>query len=310
MKLKRKQCIKRRHDAERNLRKPSSCLVRKPPGIPCVARNKKVKYSSLCVGLVMDLHGIRGKVALNPVLKLPQGELVVFTDQFEPGIGRRTSAGLQHFLQELLRLKMQGITKALRFHGKQLKLTVLQHMNKGIFSWATLISRIQTESPTVIIPHIGLENIRVREILNAKGEAKAGAVYWCCTSHFVHEAIKHMTAHNVGALVVLKSGDEKQLAGIVTERDFARKILLPGRPSEETRVGDIMTEEDKLITVSSNTNILQAMELMTERHIRHVPVFDEKVVGMITIGDVVKTIVDQQHQEVKQLKKYIRGDYY
>ncbi|XP_025883095.1 CBS domain-containing protein CBSX3, mitochondrial isoform X1 [Oryza sativa Japonica Group] len=259
----------------------------------------------------MDLHGIRGKVALNPVLKLPQGELVVFTDQFEPGIGRRTSAGLQHLLQELLsRLKMQGITKALRFHGKQLKLTVLQHMNKGIFSWATLISRIQTESPTVIIPHIGLENIRVREILNAKGEAKAGAVYWCCTSHFVHEAIKHMTAHNVGALVVLKSGDEKQLAGIVTERDFARKILLPGRPSEETRVGDIMTEEDKLITVSSNTNILQAMELMTERHIRHVPVFDEKVVGMITIGDVVKTIVDQQHQEVKQLKKYIRGDYY
>lgn len=91
------------------------------------------------------------------------------------------------------RLKMQGITKALRFHGKQLKLTVLQHMNKGIFSWATLISRIQTESPTVIIPHIGLENIRVREILNAKGEAKAGAVYWCCTSHFVHEAIKHVS---------------------------------------------------------------------------------------------------------------------
>uniref|UniRef100_A0ACD5VF33 Uncharacterized protein n=1 Tax=Avena sativa TaxID=4498 RepID=A0ACD5VF33_AVESA len=116
--------------------------------------------------------------------------------------------------------------------------------------------------------------------------------------------------HNVGALVVLKSGDEKQLAGIVTERDFARKILLPGRPSEQTRVADIMTEEDKLITVTSNTNILRAMELMTDEHIRHVPVFDEKVVGMISVGDVVRAIVDQQHQEVKQLKKYITGDYY
>ncbi|GJN18286.1 hypothetical protein PR202_gb05430 [Eleusine coracana subsp. coracana] len=205
---------------------------------------------------------------------------------------------------------MKGITKTLRFHGNQLRHTVLQHMNKGIFSWATLISRIQSESPTVIIPHMGLENITVRELLKAKGEAEARAVYWCNTSHLVHEAVKHMTTHNVGALVVLKAGDEKKLAGIVTERDFARKVLLPGRPSEETRVQDIMTDEDKLITVSSSTSILRAMELMTDKHIRHVPVFDDKVVGMISVGDVVRAIVDQQHQEVKQLKKYITGDYY
>ncbi|KAL6615649.1 hypothetical protein ACP70R_037919 [Stipagrostis hirtigluma subsp. patula] len=205
---------------------------------------------------------------------------------------------------------MQGITKALRFHGNQLRHTVLQHMNKGIFSWATLISRIQSESPTVIIPHMGLENITVSELLKAKGEAEAGAVYWCSTSDLVQEAVKYMTEHNVGALVVLKSGDEMQLAGIVTERDFARKILLPGRPSKETRVQDIMTEEDKLVTMSSSTSSLRAMELMTDKHIRHVPVFDEKVVVMISIGDVVRAIVDQQHQEVKQPKKYIRGDYY
>ncbi|PWZ32457.1 CBS domain-containing protein CBSX3, mitochondrial [Zea mays] len=207
---------------------------------------------------------------------------------------------------------MQGITKALRLHGRQLRHAVLQHMNmnKGIFSWATLISRIQSESPAVIIPHMGLENITVNEILRAKGEAEAGAVYWCSTGHLVHEAVQHMAAHNVGALVVLKSGDMNQLAGIVTERDFARKILLPGRPSQQTRVEDIMTEEDKVITVSSRTNILRAMEVMTDKRIRHVPVFDDKVVGMISIGDVVRTIVDQQHQEVKQLKKYIRGDYY
>lgn len=87
---------------------------------------------------------------------------------------------------------MQGIAKALSFHGKQLRVTVLRHMNKGIFSWATLISRIQSESPAVIIPHTGLENITVREILKAKGEAEAGAVYWCSTSHLVHEAVKHV----------------------------------------------------------------------------------------------------------------------
>ena len=88
---------------------------------------------------------------------------------------------------------MQGITKALRLHGRQLRHAVLQHMNKGIFSWATLISRIQSESPTVIIPHMGLENITVSEILKAKGEAEAGAVYWCSTSHFVHEAVQHVS---------------------------------------------------------------------------------------------------------------------
>jgi hypothetical protein len=155
---------------------------------------------------------------------------------------------------------MQGIAKALRLHGRQLRHAVLQHMNKGIFSWATLISRIQSESPTVIIPHMGLDNITVSEILKAKGEAEAGAVYWCDTGNSVHEAVKHvsiyiiveqkcrgdyffiyahiyrtvinatkkpsvklqMTVHNVGALVVLKSGDMKQLAGIVTERGMLK----------------------------------------------------------------------------------------
>uniref|UniRef100_A0A0D9V3B2 CBS domain-containing protein n=1 Tax=Leersia perrieri TaxID=77586 RepID=A0A0D9V3B2_9ORYZ len=232
----------------------------------------------------MDLHVIRGNEALNPVIKLPlensSSSPIHSSHRYRSVEAREQDCSICSSKFPSI-LNMQGITKALRLHGKHLKFTVLQHMNKGIFSWATLISRIQSESPTVIIPHIGLENITVREILNAKGEAESGAVYWCSTSHLVHEAVKHMTAHNVGALVVLKSGDEKQLAGI-----------------------------DKLITVSSNTNILRAMELMTDRHIRHVPVFDEKVVGMISIGDIVRTIVDQQHQEVKQLKKYIKGDYY
>jgi hypothetical protein len=96
------------------------------------------------------------------------------------------------------RSNMQGITKALRLHGRQLRHAVLQHMNKGIFSWATLISRIQSESPTVIIPHMGLENITVSEILKAKGEAETGAVYWCSTSHLVHEAVQHVSINVFG----------------------------------------------------------------------------------------------------------------
>ena len=90
---------------------------------------------------------------------------------------------------------MQGITKALRLHGRQLRHAVQQHLNKGIFSWATLISRIQSESPSVIIPHMGLENITVSEILRAKGEAEVGAVYWCDASNLVHEAVKHVSIY-------------------------------------------------------------------------------------------------------------------
>jgi hypothetical protein len=88
-------------------------------------------------------------------------------------------------------------------------------MNKGIFSWATLISRIQSESPTVIIPHMGLENITVSEILKAKGEAEAGAVYWCSTSHSVHEAVQHVSINVFGeqqriylSTIVLQQSDQ------------------------------------------------------------------------------------------------------
>ncbi|EHA8591886.1 putative CBS domain-containing protein CBSX3, mitochondrial [Cocos nucifera] len=71
-----------------------------------------------------------------------------------------------------------------------------------------------------------------------------------------------------------------------------------------------MTEENKLITVSSDTKILKAMQLMTDKHMRHVPVIDQKLVGMISIVDVVRAVVEQQHQEVKRLNEFIRGDYY
>ncbi|KMZ72716.1 CBS domain-containing protein CBSX3, mitochondrial [Zostera marina] len=160
-----------------------------------------------------------------------------------------------------------------------------------------------------VVPYKGLENTLVSELLKGKGE-EAGALYWCYTNNTVYDAIKNMAEHDIGSLVVMKPGEEASLVGIITERDYLKKIILQGRSSKLTKVEDIMTPENKLITVFPNTNIVMAMALMTEKHIRHVPVIDNKVVGMISIVDVIRTVVEQQHEEVKLLKNFIKGDYY
>ncbi|XP_017701893.1 CBS domain-containing protein CBSX3, mitochondrial-like [Phoenix dactylifera] len=206
---------------------------------------------------------------------------------------------------------MQGVAEAIRFHGNRLKLAVLQHISmKDKYLWSNLFTRFESAISTPTLPHRGLENTTIAQLLKAKGEDEAGAVYWCNTTDTVYDAVKNMTQHNIGALVVVKPGDEKLLAGIITERDYLNKIIVQGRSSKATRVGEIMTEENKLIAVSSDANILQAMQLMTDKHIRHVPVIDHKVVGMISIVDVVRAVLEQQHQEVKRLNEFIRGDYY
>ncbi|WOK98780.1 hypothetical protein Cni_G07492 [Canna indica] len=207
---------------------------------------------------------------------------------------------------------MQGVTKALRAHGNRLKHAVLQRLNfTDGFYWPKILthsdSEIAISNPR--IPHKGLENITVSELLKAKGEEEKNSVYWCSATDRVYDAVQNMTQHNVGALVVLKPGDEKLLAGIVTERDYLRKIIVQGKPSTSMRVKDIMTDENELITVNSDTNIMQAMQLMTDNHIRHVPVIDKRLVGMISIVDVVRIIVEQQLEEVKHLNEYIRGNY-
>ncbi|CAL9204544.1 unnamed protein product [Musa hybrid cultivar] len=205
---------------------------------------------------------------------------------------------------------MQGVAKAIQAHGNRLKHAVLQHLRfTDGFYWPNIVTRFETAISTPRIPHKGLENITVYELLKAKGEEEKEAVYWCCTSDTVYDAVQNMTQHNIGALVVIKPEDEKLLAGIVTERDYLRKIIVQGKSSTATRVGEIMTDENKLISVTSDTNILKAMQLMIDHHIRHMPVIDKKVVGMISIVDVVRTIVEQQHAEVKHLNEYIKGNY-
>ena len=132
----------------------------------------------------------------------------------------------------------------------------------------------------------------------------------CTTDDTVYDAVKSMTQNNVGALVVVKSDANKAIAGIITERDYLRKIIVQGRSSKSTKVGDIMTEENKLITVTPDTKVLQAMQLMTDNRIRHIPVIDEKgMIGMVSIGDVVRAVVREHRQEVERLNAFIQGGY-
>jgi CBS domain-containing protein len=119
----------------------------------------------------------------------------------------------------------------------------------------------------------------------------------------VYEAIKKMAEHEVGALVVLESD---QLAGIISERDYARKIILLGRRSRETLVRDIMVTNP--ITVSPDDSVRTCMEHMTAHRVRHLPVLEQKkLVGLVSIGDVVKAIMTQQAFMIEQLEHYISG---
>uniref|UniRef100_A0A0E0P0Z6 CBS domain-containing protein n=1 Tax=Oryza rufipogon TaxID=4529 RepID=A0A0E0P0Z6_ORYRU len=160
------------------------------------------------------------------------------------------------------------------------------------------------------IEESGFETATVADILKSKGKSADGSWLWCTTDDSVYDAVKSMTQHNVGALVVVKPGQDKSIAGIVTERDYLRKIIVQGRSSKSTKVGDIMTEENQLITVKPDTRVLQAMQLMTEKRIRHIPVIDGTgMVGMVSIGDIVRAVVSEHREELNRLNAYIQGGY-
>ncbi|EXB27855.1 CBS domain protein [Acinetobacter baumannii 1437282] len=119
----------------------------------------------------------------------------------------------------------------------------------------------------------------------------------------VLEAIKIMAEKGVGALVV---AEDEKVVGIFSERDYTRKIALMERSSNNTPVADIMTS--KVISVSLNHTVEECLQLMTNRHLRHLPVLDqEKLVGFISIGDLVKAAMDDQRILIEQLQQYISG---
>ncbi len=119
----------------------------------------------------------------------------------------------------------------------------------------------------------------------------------------VYDAIKLMADRAVGSLLVMQDGE---LSGIVTERDYARKVILKGRSSETTTVGEIMSSD--VITASVGQTVNECMTLMTEKRIRHLPVVTKgEVVGLISIGDLVNAIISDQQEEIEQLEQYISG---
>ena len=119
----------------------------------------------------------------------------------------------------------------------------------------------------------------------------------------VLEAIKVLAAENIGAAVVM-SGD--RLAGIFSERDYTRKVILKGRSSDSTRVEEIMTPN--VVVVSPRTRTRECMALMTEKNIRHLPVVDEgRIIGMVSIRDIVSDIIADQDFTIEQLEHYISG---
>ena len=121
----------------------------------------------------------------------------------------------------------------------------------------------------------------------------------------VYEAIEMMSEKGVGALVVMS---ENKLAGIISERDYARKVILKDRSSKQTEVREIMTRP--VITVRPGDTVEECMRIITEHHIRHLPVMDrDRVVGMISIGDLVNWIITAHEESIEHLNKYIAGAY-
>lgn len=147
--------------------------------------------------------------------------------------------------------------------------------------------------------------IRFGDLVRTLLEKKGHAAWSISPDATVYEAIESMADKHIGALLVIRGG---HLAGIVSERDYARKVILRGRNSHETRVREIMSSP--VLYVTPGQTIDECMQMMTARRIRHLPVLEgDAVVGVLSIGDIVNWIVSAQQQTIEHLKSYIAGSY-
>ncbi len=139
----------------------------------------------------------------------------------------------------------------------------------------------------------------VRDILKHKN----GELWSVPPSESVLEAVREMARRGVGALLVMRDG---QLEGILSERDYARKVILQGRRSDTTTVEEIMSRE--VISIDPDTMARQGLELMTEKFIRHLPVVEDgRVIGVVSIGDLVKSVIQEQQSTIEELERYVTG---
>lgn len=144
--------------------------------------------------------------------------------------------------------------------------------------------------------------LKVSDVLKAKG----GEV-WSITSHEIaYKALELMAEKEIGALLVI---DEGQIVGIFSERDYARKVILKGKSSKETTVGELMTTP--VFQISPHKSIEECMALMTAARSRHMPVIEDgELIGIVSMGDVVNTIITIQRIEIEDLKKYVSSGGY
>ena len=139
----------------------------------------------------------------------------------------------------------------------------------------------------------------VAEVLESKGRD----VWWVSPETSVLEALGTMAQRDIGALLVIEDG---KLVGIFSERDYARKVVLTGRASRTTAVADVLTS--RVLWVSPERTVEECMALMTDKHIRHLPVLEEgRIIGLLSIGDIVRAVISQQKFIISELERYITG---
>lgn len=141
----------------------------------------------------------------------------------------------------------------------------------------------------------------VKQMLQDK---PSSAVITVAPDSTVYDALTIMSSKDISALLITEG---ERLVGIFTERDYARKVILQGRSSKETRIGELMTQN--LLTISPNQTVDDVMAMMTNNRIRHLPVVEKgKLIGIVTIGDAVKAVMDEQKRTIEQLSSYISGE--